>query len=74
MNSFIEIQPQSHFPIQNLPYGVFSHRQDSWPRIGVAIGDWVLDLAIIEEKGFFDNRFLAEKKYWCCSTGREGYP
>lgn len=30
------------FPIQNLPYGVFSHGQQT--RIGVAIGDQILDL------------------------------
>lgn len=33
------------FPIQNLPFGVFSTTADPRPRIGVAIGDEVLDLA-----------------------------
>lgn len=32
----------SDFPIHNLPYGVFRHRQRT--RIGVAIGDQILDL------------------------------
>jgi fumarylacetoacetase len=32
------------FPIQNLPFGVFSPRQQR-PRIGVAIGDMILDLS-----------------------------
>ena len=32
------------FPIQNLPFGRFSHSPDSTPRIGVAIGDRILDL------------------------------
>jgi fumarylacetoacetase len=32
----------SDFPIQNLPYGVFRHRERT--RIGVAIGDQILDL------------------------------
>jgi fumarylacetoacetase len=32
------------FPIQNLPFGRFSHGPDAAPRIGVAIGDRVLDL------------------------------
>ncbi len=37
-------QPASDFPIQNLPYGRFrSAAQPAW-RIGVAIGDQVLDL------------------------------
>ncbi|MEG1453923.1 MAG: fumarylacetoacetase, partial [Brevundimonas sp.] len=31
------------FPIQNLPFGVFSVKGDA-PRIGVAIGDYVLDV------------------------------
>jgi fumarylacetoacetase len=34
------------FPIQNLPFGVFRSRgTDTSPRIGVAIGDQILDLA-----------------------------
>lgn len=32
------------FPIQNLPLGVFRTRNDSRQRIGVAIGDFVLDV------------------------------
>ena len=32
------------FPIQNLPFGRFSHGADAAPRIGVAIGDRILDL------------------------------
>src|ERR1035438_4972564 len=34
--------PATDFPIQNLPYGVFRHRGQT--RIGVAIGDRILDL------------------------------
>jgi fumarylacetoacetase len=41
--SFIPVDPASDFPIQNLPYGVFSANGLA-PRIGVAIGDYVLDL------------------------------
>lgn len=36
--------PDTDFPIQNLPYGVFLHPQSNAPRIGVAIGDRILDL------------------------------
>ena len=32
------------FPIQNLPFGRFSTSSDAFPRIGVAIGDQILDL------------------------------
>jgi fumarylacetoacetase len=50
--SFIEVGPESHFPIQNLPYGIF-RPGDKPPRTGVAIGDLVLDLGLLEEEGFF---------------------
>ncbi|MCW1429812.1 fumarylacetoacetase [Novosphingobium sp. JCM 18896] len=38
------------FPVQNLPYGVFAPEGEA-PRIGVAIGDQILDLAICAERG-----------------------
>lgn len=34
------------FPVQNLPLGIFSIG-DARPAVGVAIGDWILDLAAI---------------------------
>jgi fumarylacetoacetase len=39
--------PECDFPVQNLPFGVFS-RDGEAPRCGVAIGDQVLDLASLE--------------------------
>lgn len=41
------------FPIQNLPYGVFSVDGDA-PRCGVAIGDRIVDLAAAEAAGLLD--------------------
>ncbi|CAD5125243.1 DgyrCDS13485 [Dimorphilus gyrociliatus] len=46
--SFVEVSPDSHFPIQNLPYGIFSTSDNPKHRIGVAIGDKILDLGIIK--------------------------
>jgi fumarylacetoacetase len=44
--------PASDFPIQNLPFGIFRrHGKDSAGKIGVAIGDRVLDLAGLREEG-----------------------
>ncbi len=43
LRSFIPVDPSSDFPIQNLPYGVFSANGLA-PRVGVAIGAYVLDL------------------------------
>src|SRR5437773_5892406 len=48
--SFIDVPRDSHFPIQNLPFGVFQPGNGK-ARIGVAIGELVLDLSILEEKG-----------------------
>ena len=44
LRSFVPVEPGSDFPIQNLPYGVFSTKDGLAPRVGVAIGDYVLDL------------------------------
>ncbi|HEY6456326.1 MAG TPA: fumarylacetoacetase [Steroidobacteraceae bacterium] len=41
--------PESDFPIQNLPFGVFCTRGTSAPRAGVAIGDQILDLRAVHE-------------------------
>jgi len=54
LRSFIDVAPTSDFPIQNLPYGVFSTAAPSAPRVGVAIGDHVLDLAVLEGEGLLD--------------------
>lgn len=42
--------PDHPFPLNNLPCGVFS-RHEAKPRCGVAIGDCVLDVAALEERG-----------------------
>ena len=49
LRSFIPVDPASDFPIQNLPYGVFSTAAGLAPRVGVAIGDYVLDLWELEQ-------------------------
>ncbi|WP_425091575.1 fumarylacetoacetase [Tropicimonas sp. S265A] len=43
-------RPDTDFPIQNLPYGVFS-AGDGRKRVGVAIGDMILDLSAAEASG-----------------------
>src|SRR5439155_25812413 len=51
LRSFVEIAADSQFPIQNLPYGIFATSSDARPRAGVAIGEFVLDLAALEDAG-----------------------
>jgi fumarylacetoacetase len=47
--SFIHVPHGHPFPLYNLPYGVFDHKGKI--SIGVAIGDDVLNLTLLEEKG-----------------------
>jgi fumarylacetoacetase len=50
LQSFLDIPPDHPFSIQNLPYGIFSSAGRS-ARVGAAIGDYVLDLKLLEERG-----------------------
>jgi len=61
LKSFIEVSPGSHFPLENLPFGVFQPRQGK-PRVGVAIGDLILDLSVLEELGHFRSPEFHNKK------------
>jgi len=47
-------RPESDFPLQNLPFGVFRQSRSLQPfRIGVGIGDQILDLAAVLKAGGF---------------------
>ena len=35
------------FPVQNLPFGIFKRDPDDQARVGVAIGDWILDVSAL---------------------------
>ena len=52
LKSWVEIPEGSDFPIQNLPFGVFKTAEKS-PRLCTAIGNYVADLQILAEHGFF---------------------
>jgi fumarylacetoacetase len=51
LRSFVEHQEDSHFPIQNLPFGIFE--EQGITRAGIRIGDMVLDLGLLEKRGCF---------------------
>ncbi|XP_041796685.1 fumarylacetoacetase [Chelmon rostratus] len=46
--SFIKVDATSDFSFHNLPYGIFSTPDNTKHRIGVAIGDQILDLSVIK--------------------------
>ncbi|MBI4947728.1 MAG: fumarylacetoacetase [Bacteroidetes bacterium] len=65
LKSWIPVNKNSDFPIQNLPFGIFSppkeviakhdKAKDILPRVGVAIGDYVLDLLELKKTGVFNS-------------------
>src|SRR5206468_2190184 len=61
LRSFIEVSPDSHFPLENLPFGVFQPNQGR-PRVGVAIADLVVDLSALEELGHFRSSEFQDRK------------
>jgi len=54
------------FPLNNLPYGVFSRDADAMPRCGVAIGDMIFDLYKAESDGLLGdaNDTVFDVPYW----------
>ncbi|VCU70191.1 Fumarylacetoacetate (FAA) hydrolase family protein [Pigmentiphaga humi] len=50
LRAFVEVAPDSGFPIQNLPYGIFSTPGQGM-RAGVALGGWIVDLHALERAG-----------------------
>lgn len=58
MQSWVESanSPESDYPIQNLPLCVFASQQqgETYGNLGVRIGDHLLDLALLNEAGFFE--------------------
>ncbi len=52
LRSFVDVPRDSHFPIQNLPFGIFQPKEGK-RRVGVAIGDLIVDLSVLEELGHF---------------------
>jgi fumarylacetoacetase len=57
---------QTDFPIQNLPFGVFESSESDARRIGVAIGDCILDLRAWGENGWSKNLDVRTKA--ACQT------
>jgi fumarylacetoacetase len=47
--------PDTEFPIQNLPLGVFRRSPEELPSIGAAIGDSILDLSACARGGLFES-------------------
>ena len=60
LKSWADVSGGSDFPIQNLPFGVFTIEGKN-PRVGVAIGDKILDLSRLFKNGLLNNCGLPKK-------------
>jgi fumarylacetoacetase len=58
---------QTDFPIQNLPFGVFEHPARKGARLGIAIGDRILDVRSCRDAGLLDS--LPEELAETCAAG-----
>ncbi len=57
----------SDFPIQSLPFGIFRRRDTSDARIGVAIGDQILDLDGMQSAGLLSEGDVRQAANACAS-------
>lgn len=64
LTSWVEIPENSDFPIQNLPFGVFKS-ESFGPRVGVRIGDKVLDLKALMVLGYLENLPFTLETFAC---------
>jgi fumarylacetoacetase len=70
--SWVQVPEGSHFPVQNLPYGVFAP-EGRTPRVGVAIGDQVLDLAGLASDGLLSGEGREPAAGWFDSPSLNGF-
>lgn len=57
LRSFLDLPDDHPFPLENLPWGVFS-REGRAPAVGVRLGEMVVDCGALEEAGLFDGPLL----------------
>lgn len=62
LKSWIEVDVNSDFPIQNLPFGIFKTKQGA-ARVGSRIGDKVIDLNVLYVLGYFKNLPFAQADF-----------
>ena len=56
-DSWVEYSTFTQFPIQNIPYGVCFFKKLKLERCCSRIGDYIIDLFSLENKGLLDNEY-----------------
>ncbi|KIY01272.1 uncharacterized protein Z520_02824 [Fonsecaea multimorphosa CBS 102226] len=54
----VPVAQDSPFPIENIPFGIFSTDSDSTPRVGTIIGDHIIDVKFLAQRDVFDDPAL----------------
>ncbi len=57
--TWLDTSPDTDFPIQNIPFGVFLTREDIIT-IGTRIGDYAIDLGALHQLGYFEGIDLTD--------------
>jgi len=68
--SWVQVSPQSHFPIQNLPFGVADLGDDTQTLVS-RIGDYVIDILGLAEEGLLLQEGLEDAEGYS-DLGKEG--
>lgn len=53
--SWLAVSKQSDFSLQNLPFGIFATSSNPSPRVGLALGDWVIDSTVLFDAGLLSS-------------------
>jgi fumarylacetoacetase len=59
---WVPVPDKSHFTIYNLPFGIFSVGNNQ-KRVGIAIGEKIVDLSVLSALGFFDSIGIKEQVF-----------
>lgn len=73
--TWVQVPEGSHFPIQNLPFGLYLHAETGEERVCVAIGEYVLDLVELAEEGLiegYEDHFIDDLADVMTIGGRSG--
>ncbi len=69
LRSWVSVSENSDFPIQNLPFGIFKTDRLS-ARVGVAIGDQILDLQALSILGYLNNTGFSADDFAQCRLNK----
>ncbi len=62
---WVEVPEGSDFPIQNLPFGIFKTSYSD-ARVGVRIGDYVLDMSVVHNLGYLGELSFSLSDFSSC--------